>query len=93
MSRRLGFLEVFTAALGVLFFILSAVCVAGAVVIVANWSDPDVGFFSAQPFGWGIKGLGLGLMVTGAIVTFAVGRWLAADHIKEWIRRLRNREE
>jgi hypothetical protein len=91
MTRRQGsfdFFEGFMLVLGLIFLALSGLCLFATVYLIAHFSDADPRFPAGQDFQQVIKGLGIGIFVTGTIVTFGVASHLLGDRVP---RRLRAR--
>lgn len=91
MTRRQGsfdFFEGFMLVLGLIFLALSGLCLFATVYLIVHFGDADPRFPAGQDFQQVIKGLGIGIFVTGTIVTFGVASHLLGDRVP---RRLRAR--
>lgn len=84
-------LEIVTAVLGALFFLVAVFCVYATVVIVAHFHDEERGFPAGPGFIQGIKGFGLVLFPVFGAVALGAGWALAGDQVRRRWRRLRHR--
>ncbi len=84
-------LEGTLTALGVVFFVIAALCAYATVVLILHFRDGEAGFPAGQGFVKGIKGVGLGLFPVFGLVTFLVGWALAGDRLLGRLRRVMRR--
>jgi hypothetical protein len=97
--RRVGeafnqdWLEISLTALGVLFLVMFGFCVWGLVTVIVHWGDSTSGLPIGQGMFQTSKGFGLAIFSVGAIVTFAVGWWLAGGPIWRRLRALGHRSD
>jgi hypothetical protein len=89
VTRQRGsfdFFEGFMLVLGLLFLALAGVCLFAAVYLILHFGDADPAFPAGQDFQQVIKGVGIGLFLTGTIVTFGVASHLLGDRIPRGLR-------
>lgn len=72
--------------LGLIFLGLAGVCLFATVYLIIHFGDVDPGFPAGQDFQQVIKGVGIGLFVTGTIVTFGVAVHFLGDRIPRSLR-------
>lgn len=89
MTRRQGSFDVFEGVmlvLGLVFLALAGVCLFATVYLIVHFGDADPRFPAGQDFQQVIKGVGIGLFVTGTIVTFGVAAHLLGDRLPRGLR-------
>jgi hypothetical protein len=83
--------EWFSFALGIAFFLLAVVCVWGVVVAIASLGDPDPEFKTTEGFLQATRGFGIVLFGLFGVVAAGVGWFLAGDTIRRLAGRLTRR--
>ncbi len=73
-------------ALGLVFLALSGLCLFATVYLIVHFGDVDPRFPAGQDFQQVIKGLGIGIFLTGTIVTFGVASHLLGDRLPRGLR-------
>ena len=86
-------LEIVSVVLGLALIGLSVVCVIATVTVIVTWGDPAPGFPGTDLGIQGLQGFGVVFFPLAALVTFAVGRWLAVDHLRNLLRAYRRRND
>jgi fumarate reductase subunit C len=86
-GSRIDWFEVVTAVLGLLFAVLSVICLVSLITVLASLGDPQEGFPTGLGFLQGVRGIGLALVAVGAVVFGLVAWWLLADRVRAMVRR------
>jgi hypothetical protein len=80
-------LEGLSAALGIGFFLLAALCVWGIVTAVSSIGETDAGFKTTVGFLQVTRAFAIVLFAIFGFVALGVGWFLSGDVIRRWLRR------